>query len=117
MDFSNIGGLLNVKEEIYDTLVLSTKCSEIYNDKPPINMSSGLLLIGPPGCGKTLIASAVQKEFKINFFSIKGPEILNKYIGASEASVREIFENAKKTLPCIVFFDEFDCLLLFFIVF
>jgi len=107
-DFSNIGGLHNVKEDIYDTIVLSTKCSEIYNCKPPINMSSGLLLIGPPGCGKTLIASAVQKEFKINFYSIKGPEILNKYIGASEASVREIFENAKKTLPCIVFFDEFD---------
>jgi peroxin-1 len=110
VDFSQIGGMCSIKEEIYDTIVLSNKSSEIFNGKPPINMSSGLLLIGPPGCGKTLIASAIQKEFKINFYSVKGPEILNKYIGASEAAIREIFENAKKTLPCIIFFDEFDSL-------
>jgi SpoVK/Ycf46/Vps4 family AAA+-type ATPase len=109
-DFSNVGGMNKIKEEIYDTIVLSMKCSEIFGNKLPIKMSSGILLVGPPGCGKTLIASALQREFKMNFFSVKGPEILNKYIGASEAAVREIFERAKKTIPCVVFFDEFDSL-------
>lgn len=109
-DFSNIGGMYKIKEDIYDTIVLSMKCSEIFGNKLPIKMSSGILLVGPPGCGKTLVASALQREFKMNFFSVKGPEILNKYIGASEAAVRDIFERAKKTIPCVVFFDEFDSL-------
>jgi peroxin-1 len=107
-DFSNIGGLNYVKEEIRDTFVFSMKCSEIFNNKNPIKLSTGILLIGPPGCGKTFIAASIQKEFKINFFSIKGPELLNKYIGASEAAVREIFDNAKKSIPCVIFLDEFD---------
>lgn len=107
-DFSDIGGLHNVKSEISDTILLSMKCSELFNNRNPIKLSTGILLIGPPGCGKTLIASTIQKQFKINFFSIKGPEILNKYIGASEAAVREIFENAKKAIPCVIFLDEFD---------
>ena len=107
-DFSDIGGMKNVKSEVTDTLLLSAKCAELFNNKNPIKLSTGILLIGPPGCGKTLIAASIQKEFKINFFSVKGPELLNKYIGASEAAVREIFENAKKAIPCIIFFDEFD---------
>jgi ATP-dependent Zn protease len=106
-DFSSIGGLKEVKDEISDTILLPIQCEKMF-DNLPIKLSSGILLIGPSGCGKTMIASALSKEFKINFYSIKGPEILNKYIGASEAAIREIFENAKKTVPCIVFFDEFD---------
>ncbi len=108
IDFSEIGGLYRVKEEIKDTILLSMKCAEIFDNKNPIKLSTGILLIGPPGCGKTLIAASIQKEFKINFFSVKGPELLNKYIGASEAAVREVFENAKKSIPCVIFLDEFD---------
>jgi SpoVK/Ycf46/Vps4 family AAA+-type ATPase len=67
-----------------------------------------LLLYGYPGCGKTLLASAVAKECGLNFVGVKGPEILNKYIGASEASVRELFERASAARPCVLFFDEFD---------
>lgn len=67
-----------------------------------------LLLYGYPGCGKTLLASAVAKECGLNFISIKGPELLNKYIGASEKSVRDIFERASAAKPCVLFFDEFD---------
>jgi hypothetical protein len=109
-DYSHIGGMRIVKEEISDTIFLSLKCNELFKNSLPIKMSSGILLVGPPGCGKTLIASTIQKQFKINFFSVKGPELLNKYIGASEAAIREVFEKAKKTLPCVVFFDEFDSL-------
>jgi SpoVK/Ycf46/Vps4 family AAA+-type ATPase len=67
-----------------------------------------LLLYGYPGCGKTLLASAAAKECGLNFISIKGPELLNKYIGASEKSVRDIFERASAAKPCVLFFDEFD---------
>jgi peroxin-1 len=67
-----------------------------------------LLLYGYPGCGKTLLASATTKECGLNFISIKGPELLNKYIGASEKSVRDIFERASAAKPCVLFFDEFD---------
>jgi peroxin-1 len=69
---------------------------------------SRLLLYGYPGCGKTLLASAVAKECGLNFISVKGPEILNKYIGASEKSVRDLFERASSAKPCVLFFDEFD---------
>lgn len=70
--------------------------------------SLSLLLYGYPGCGKTLLASAVAKECGLNFISVKGPEILNKYIGASEKSVRDLFERAQAAKPCVLFFDEFD---------
>ncbi len=71
-------------------------------------ISYSLLLYGYPGCGKTLLASAVAKECGLNFISVKGPEILNKYIGASEKSVRDLFERASAAKPCVLFFDEFD---------
>ena len=67
-----------------------------------------LLLYGYPGCGKTLLASAVAKECGLNFISIKGPEVLNKYIGASEKAIRDLFERARGAKPCVLFFDEFD---------
>jgi SpoVK/Ycf46/Vps4 family AAA+-type ATPase len=73
-------------------------------------ISYRLLLYGYPGCGKTLLASAVAKECGLNFISVKGPEILNKYIGASEKSVRDLFERASAAKPCVLFFDEFDSL-------
>ena len=71
---------------------------------------SGVLLYGPPGTGKTLIAKAVATECAINFMSIKGPELINMYVGESEKNVRDVFERARKAQPCILFFDELDSL-------
>ena len=68
------------------------------------------MLYGPPGCGKTYMAAAIAKKFNINFISVKGPELLDKYIGASEQNVRELFEKAQAQKPSILFFDEFDSL-------
>lgn len=71
---------------------------------------AGVLLYGPPGCGKTLVARAVSNESKANFISIKGPELLNKYVGESEKAVRSLFKRAKSSAPCVIFFDELDSL-------
>ena len=68
----------------------------------------GILLYGPPGTGKTLLAKAVATSCALNFFSVKGPELLNMYIGESEANVRRIFQKAKDARPCVIFFDELD---------
>ena len=68
------------------------------------------MLFGPPGCGKTLVASAVASQCNLNFISVKGPELLSKYIGASEAAVRDVFTRAQAAQPCVLFFDEFDSL-------
>jgi ribosome biogenesis ATPase len=75
-----------------------------------ITAPSGVLLWGPPGCGKTLLAKAVANESRANFISIKGPELLNKYVGESERAVRQVFERARSSVPCILFFDELDAL-------
>lgn len=72
--------------------------------------SSGVLLYGPPGCGKTLVAKAIANEGGTNFISVKGPELLNKYVGESEAAVRKVFARAKASAPCVIFFDELDAL-------
>jgi peroxin-6 len=71
---------------------------------------TGLLFFGPPGTGKTLLAKCVATECKMNFMSVKGPELLNMYIGESEKNVRDIFNKARKNSPCIIFFDELDAL-------
>jgi len=73
-----------------------------------ITPPKGILLYGPPGCGKTLLARAVATESKANFISIKGPELLSKWVGESEKAIREVFRKAKMASPCIIFFDEFD---------
>ncbi|CAH2208141.1 jg22522, partial [Pararge aegeria aegeria] len=69
-----------------------------------------ILLYGPPGCGKTLVAKAVSTELNVSFMSVKGPELLNMYIGQSEENVRKVFEAARASSPCIVFLDELDAL-------
>ncbi|HIE34085.1 MAG TPA: AAA family ATPase, partial [Candidatus Altiarchaeales archaeon] len=74
--------------------------------KPP----KGVLLYGPPGCGKTLLAKAVAKESGVNFIGIKGPELLNKYVGESERGIRKVFNRARQVAPSIIFFDELDSL-------
>ena len=75
-----------------------------------IHSPDGVLLWGPPGCGKTLLAKACANESRANFISVKGPELLNKYVGESERAVRQVFERARSSIPCILFFDELDAL-------
>ncbi|KAL9616416.1 MAG: hypothetical protein Q9160_008715 [Pyrenula sp. 1 TL-2023] len=105
--FASIGGLHSTRHTLLETLAYPTKYAPIFASCP-LRLRSGLLLYGYPGCGKTLLASAVAGECGLNFISVKGPEILNKYIGASEKSVRDLFERAQAAKPCILFFDEFD---------
>ncbi|KAI0310136.1 P-loop containing nucleoside triphosphate hydrolase protein [Amylostereum chailletii] len=105
--WEDIGGLNETRRVLRETLEWPTKYAQIFKQSP-LRLRSGLLLYGYPGCGKTLLASAVAKECGLNFISVKGPELLNKYIGASEKSVRDIFERASAAKPCVLFFDEFD---------
>ncbi|KAK6201608.1 AAA ATPase, peroxisomal biogenesis [Scheffersomyces amazonensis] len=107
IQWSDIGGLKDAKNILLETLEWPTRYAPIF-ENCPLRLRSGILLYGYPGCGKTLLASAVAGQCGLNFISIKGPEILNKYIGASEQSVRELFERAQAAKPCILFFDEFD---------
>ncbi|ANB12607.1 AAA family ATPase peroxin 1 [Sugiyamaella lignohabitans] len=107
VSWSEIGGLRETKKVILETLEWPTRYAPIFANCP-LRLRSGLLLYGYPGCGKTLLASAVAAQCGLNFISIKGPEILNKYIGASEQSVRDLFDRAQAAKPCILFFDEFD---------
>jgi len=105
--FDSIGGLHETRKILLETLQYPTTYAPIFA-QCPLRLRSGLLLYGYPGCGKTLLASAVAGECGLNFISVKGPEILNKYIGASEKSVRDLFERAEAARPCVLFFDEFD---------
>lgn len=105
--WEDIGGLEEAKNVLLETLEWPTRYAPIFQNCP-LRLRSGILLYGYPGCGKTLLASAIAGQSGINFISIKGPEILNKYIGASEQSVRELFDRAQAAKPCILFFDEFD---------
>ncbi|CAG8433869.1 7006_t:CDS:10 [Diversispora eburnea] len=107
VNWSDIGGLEETRKILMETLEWPIKYAPIFANCP-LRLRSGLLLYGFPGCGKTLLASAVAKECGLNFISVKGPELLNKYIGASEASIRDLFERAQAAKPCVLFFDEFD---------
>ena len=109
VSWENVGGLKDLREELYYDIVLP-----IINPQKlqlvGITKAAGVLLYGPPGCGKTLLAKAVANEAKANFISIKGPELLNKYVGESERAIRSLFIRAKNSSPCIIFFDELDAL-------
>jgi peroxin-1 len=105
--WDSIGGLHSTRRILLETLQYPTTYAPIFA-QCPLRLRSGLLLYGYPGCGKTLLASAVAGECGLNFISVKGPEILNKYIGASEKAVRDLFERAEAARPCVLFFDEFD---------
>ncbi|KAM9308068.1 peroxisomal ATPase PEX1 [Gastrophryne carolinensis] len=102
-----VGGLHDVRRALVDTIELPAKYPEIFANLP-IRHRSGVLLYGAPGTGKTLLAGVVAHESGMNFISIKGPELLSKYIGASEQAVRDVFTRAQAAKPCILFFDEFD---------
>ncbi|NWX30176.1 PEX1 factor, partial [Notiomystis cincta] len=107
LGWDRIGGLKDVKQMLRDTIMLPAKYPELFANLP-IRQRSGVLLYGAPGTGKTLLAGVVARESGMNFISIKGPELLSKYIGASEQAVRDTFNRAQAAKPCIVFFDEFD---------
>ncbi|KJP85585.1 hypothetical protein AK88_04752 [Plasmodium fragile] len=107
INLDNIGSLKKIKKVLETKFILPVKYANIYKHLG-INKSMGILLYGPPGCGKTMLAKAISNEMKANFIAIKGPEILNKYVGESEKKVREIFSYASIYKPCLIFFDEID---------
>ena len=105
--WSDIGGLEDVKQELREAVEWPLKSPQVFESmgiRPP----RGILLYGPPGCGKTLLAKAVATESGANFIAIKGPEILSKWVGESEKAIREIFRKARQVAPSIIFFDEID---------
>ncbi len=105
--WTDVGGLESVKVQLKEAVELPLKKPEIFQEMG-IRPIKGVLLVGAPGTGKTLLAKAVATEREANFISIKGPEILNKYVGESERSIRELFRKAKMAAPCIIFIDEID---------
>ena len=107
--WADIGALRPVREELLTAIVEPIRSPEKY-EKVGITAPTGVLLWGPPGCGKTLLAKAVANESKANFISVKGPELLNKYVGESERAVRLVFVRARSSTPCVIFFDELDAL-------
>ncbi|XP_060737044.1 peroxisomal ATPase PEX6 [Tachysurus vachellii] len=105
--WQDVGGLQQVKKEILDTIQLPLEHPELLS----VGLRrSGLLLYGPPGTGKTLLAKAVATECSMTFLSVKGPELINMYVGQSEENIREVFCKARSAAPCIIFFDELDSL-------
>eukprot|EP01132_Coremiostelium_polycephalum_P004855 gene4855-6051_t len=108
VSWSDVGGLASVKSEIMDTIQLPLEHPHLFSSG--IGKRSGILFYGPPGTGKTLLAKAIATECSLNFLSVKGPELINMYIGESEKNIREIFNKARQAKPCVIFFDELDSL-------
>ncbi|XP_063236887.1 peroxisomal ATPase PEX1 isoform X2 [Bacillus rossius redtenbacheri] len=109
VSWEDVGGLADVKRALEQILMWPSQYPELFA-RCPLRHQSGVLLYGAPGTGKTRLAGAVARHCGLNFISVKGPELLSKYIGASEEAVRNIFEKAQSAKPCILFFDEFDSL-------
>ncbi len=105
--WSDVGGLDDVKELLRDMVELPLKDPKAF-ERMGVRPPRGILLYGPPGTGKTLLAKAVASESEANFISIKGPEVMSKWVGESEKAVREIFKRAKQVAPAIIFIDEID---------
>ncbi|MCS5528361.1 MAG: CDC48 family AAA ATPase [Nitrosopumilus sp.] len=105
--WEEVGGLEEVKRELQEAVEWPMKYPGLY-DKLGHNMPRGILLHGPSGTGKTLLAKAVATQSEANFISVRGPELLSKWVGESERGIREIFKRARQSSPCVVFFDEID---------
>ncbi|KAH8302227.1 hypothetical protein KR044_004271 [Drosophila immigrans] len=107
--WEDIGSLHDIREELKLAVLAPVKYPEMLAILG-LEAPSGVLLCGPPGCGKTLLAKAIANEAGINFISVKGPELMNMYVGESERAVRACFQRARNSAPCVIFFDEFDSL-------
>ena len=107
VQWTDVGGLQEVKEELQEAIEWPLKHADLFT-QADITPPKGLLLYGPPGTGKTMIAKAVASTSEANFISIKGPELLSKWVGESEKGIREVFRKARQASPCVVFFDELD---------
>lgn len=109
VQWKNVGGLTRIKQELIETIEWPLRYPELF-EHLQVQPAKGILLYGPSGTGKTLLAKAVAAESQANFISVKGPALLSKYVGESERAVRELFKKAKQASPCIVFFDELDAI-------
>ena len=107
--WDDVGGLTEVKQELMEAVEWPLKYRDLF-EYADVVAPKGIMLYGPPGTGKTLVAKAVATESEVNFISVKGPELLSKWVGESERGVREIFRKARQAAPCIIFFDEIDSL-------
>jgi transitional endoplasmic reticulum ATPase len=107
--WADLGGLEGVKRELQEAVEWPLKFSDLYK-AIGYNMPKGILLYGASGTGKTMLAKAVATESEANFISVRGPELLSKWVGESERGVREVFRRARQAAPCIIFFDEIDAL-------
>lgn len=107
--WNDVGGLEATKERMREIIQWPLTYEDVFEDMN-LDAAKGILMYGPPGTGKTLMAKAVANESDSNFISIKGPELLNKYVGESEKGIREVFEKARSNAPTIVFFDEIDAI-------
>jgi transitional endoplasmic reticulum ATPase len=107
--WESVGGLDDTKERLRETVQWPLDYPEVF-DAMNMNAAKGVMMYGPPGTGKTLLAKAVANEAQSNFISIKGPELLNKYVGESEKGVREVFSKARENAPTVIFFDEIDAI-------
>ncbi len=105
--YSDVGGLEDVKSRLREMIEWPLKKGEMFK-KTGITPPRGIILSGPPGTGKTLLAKAVANEAEANFISVKGPELISKWVGESEKRIREIFKKARQVAPSVIFFDEFD---------
>jgi transitional endoplasmic reticulum ATPase len=107
VSWHDVGGLEEMKKRLIEAVEWPLKYTAVFAQakvRPP----KGMLLTGPPGCGKTLLVKALAHESEVNFISVKGPELMSKYVGESERGIREIFRKAKQAAPTILFFDEID---------
>jgi transitional endoplasmic reticulum ATPase len=109
VSWDDVGGLERVKKELIKAIEWPLKYASLFN-YTRIKAYKGILLYGPPGTGKTMIARAVASESNANFISIKGPELLSKWVGESESGIREMFKKARQAAPCVIFFDEMDAI-------
>ena len=105
--WADVGGLDEAKQALREAVEWPREHADVFA-RAKVKPAKGILLVGPPGCGKTLLAKAVAHEVNANFLSVKGPELMSKWVGETEKAVREIFKKARQAAPCILFFDEID---------
>ena len=109
VSYDDVGGLDDVKQELVESIEWPLSYSEVF-EHLHTEPAKGILMYGPPGTGKTLLAKAVANASNSNFIAVKGPELLNKYVGESEKGVREVFKKARQNAPTVIFFDEIDAI-------